>query len=414
MLQNVARLALLPAVAVCITPAAAEPSITDWPQFRGMNRDGVSAETGLLDEWPEGGPKEVWRIAVGEGFSGIAVVGDRLYTMFAEKAEEAGEPSEFAAAFDAGTGKELWRAPVGKRFDDQFGAGPRSTPTVDGDTIYVMSSRGNVAALYRETGALRWELDLEQAFGSKLPRWGFSPSLLVDGDRVILEAGAPEGKSYAALDRSTGKILWTAGDTQSMGYSSPLAVEIGGQRQYVGVVPYRLRAVDASGKEIWSHDWPRGETIAMPVFVPPDRIFLSGAEGVGAHLLQVEVEEGKARVQEIWSEPSFRNHFSSPVVDGDHIYGFDNATLKCIGLTDAGLAWAKRGLGKGSLIAADGHLYVLSDSGKLLLVRATPEAYREMGSIQALEGRSWTAPTLSGGRIYLRNHSEMVAYDVKK
>ncbi|MGD8375348.1 MAG: PQQ-like beta-propeller repeat protein [Acidobacteriota bacterium] len=410
MFYKLARIALLTAAATCIVPAAAEPSSTDWPQFRGIHRNGISAETGLLEEWPEGGPAEVWRIPIGQGFSGIAVVGDRLYTMFAATAEA---PSEFAAAFDARTGKELWRTPVGKRFDDQFGNGPRSTPTVHGDTVFVMSSRGNVAALDRETGNLRWGLDLGQAFGSKIPRWGFSPSALVDGEKVILEAGAPDGKSYVALDRGTGKVLWTTGETQSMGYSSPLAVEIGGQRQYVGVVPYRLRALDPSGKEIWSQDWPRGETIAMPVFVPPDRIFLSGAEGVGAHLLQIEVEEGKARAQEVWSEPSFRNHFSSSVVDGDHIYGFDNATLKCIGLADASLAWAKRGFGKGSLIAADGHLYILADNGKLMLVRATPEAYREVGSVQALEGRSWTSPTLSGGRIYLRNLSEMVAYDVK-
>jgi hypothetical protein len=161
-----------------------------------------------------------------------------------------------------------------------------------------------------------------------------------------------------------------------------------------------------------SYDWPEGETHASPVFIAPDRIFASGAEGVGGTLVRITFDGETYAATELWKTPFMRNHFSSSVVHGGHLFGFDNATLKAIAVADAKLAWAKRGLGKGSLMLADGHLLVLSDQGKLLLVEATPGKYVEKGTVQALEGRCWTAPTLSDGRLYLRNHTEMVGYDL--
>jgi hypothetical protein len=180
------------------------------------------------------------------------------------------------------------------------------------------------------------------------------------------------------------------------------------------VVSEKLMAIDESGKEVWSHAWPKGTTYAMPLFIPPDRLFASGPEGVGAHLLRVEENGEDSKIQELWETRFMRNHFSSSVVHDGTIYGFDNATLKAISVDDGKLAWAKRGLGKGSLILADGHLLVLSDRGKLLVVEATAEQYNEKGSVQALDGKSWTAPVLANGRLYLRNHTEMVAFDLKK
>ena len=282
-----------------------------------------------------------------------------------------------------------------------------------GDTVFVLSSFGDFAALNLEDGRIRWELNLGEAFGTKMPNFGFASSCLVDGDLVVIQAGGPEGKSYAALSRKNGEVQWTTGEAEQIGYSSPLLVEIGGTRQYVSLISNQLRSVDTEGVEIWTHPWPEGETHSMPVFIPPDKIYASGAEGVGAHLLQIEAEEGNVQVQEIWQSPFMRNHFSSSVIDGDHLYGFDNATLKCIALSDAKMAWGKRGFGKGSLILADDLLYVLSDRGQLVLAKATPDGYEETGSVQALEGRCWTSPTLSGGRLYLRNHTEMVVYDLK-
>jgi len=382
----------------------------DWPQFRGIERDGASAETGLLDHWPEGGPRQVWRVKLGDGYSSISAVAGRLYTMFA--ADHEGQPTEFAAAFDAATGKELWRTAIGKRFDNEFGNGPRATPTVAGDTVYVLGALGDLAALATENGTLRWKVNLTDKFGTAVPTFGFATSALVDGDQVVIEAGGGEGKSYAALDRKTGEVKWTAGNG-GPDYSSPVAVTRNGTTRYVYFGGGKLNCIDAQGQAVWSHDWPRGETAAMPLFIAPDRIFGAGAEGVGAHLFKITDADGTQSVERQWESGQMRIHFNAGVRVGDHIYAFDNATLKCIAVEDGALAWAKRGLGKGSLIQADGALYVLTDDGRLLLVEATPAGYREKGSVQALEGRSWTAPSLSGGTVYLRNYTEMVAYDVK-
>jgi len=392
--------------------AAAETTSRDWPQFRGARRDGQSTETGLLDAWPEGGPRQVWRQPIGEGYSEVVVVGNRLYTLYAKEVD--GEAKEFAAAFDAASGNELWRVALGKRFDNEFGNGPRSTPTVDGDRMYVLNATGDFAALALSDGKELWKVNLPQAFGSAQPTFGFSTSALVDGDQVVFEAGGPEGKSYVALERASGKTKWTVGTGgREPGYNSALAVDLGGGPRYVYIAGGKLVGLDRSGKEVWSQAWPRGESHAMPVFVAPDRIFASGAEGVGATLFRIKDDGSTATVEELWKQPAMRNHFSSSIVRDGHVYGFDNATLKCIKLEDGSLAWAKRGLGKGALAYADGRLLVLSDQGRLSLVEASPEGYVESGSVQALEGRCWTAPTVAGGRVYLRNHAEMVAYDLR-
>ena len=414
------------ALPLLLGPLPAQAS--DWPQFRGAHRDGLSDEKGLLRAWPQTGPKEAWRRPIGPGYSGVAVAGGRLYTMFAEDGDEG---QGFAAALDPATGKEIWRVAVAKRLDTQFGNGPRATPTVDKDVVYVMGSRGTVMALAAKDGAARWKLELADAFSSKVPTWGHTASVVVDGGKVILEAGGPgEGKSYAGIDAASGKVLWTSGNGPSeAGYMSPLVVDLAGVHQYVyvmgapdgppggGAPPMSaLRSVDASGKELWSLPWPSGETHATPVLVPPDRLFVSGVEGIGGAMLKVKKDAGKLAVEEIWKNPMFRTHFNAAVLHGDHLYGFDNTTLKCISVKDGSIAWAKRGLGKGSLIEADGLLMVLSDDGRLLLVEANPASYTEKGSVQALKpegGRAWTPPTLSGGRVYVRNHAELVAYDVK-
>jgi len=390
----------------------ASTAVEEWPQFRGPERSGVSRFTGLLGTWPAEGPRQIWRRPIGEGFSGVVAGGGRLYTMYA--AEHEGKPTELVAALDPATGQEVWRTPVADRYDTQFGNGPRSTPTVSGDTVFVVGSRGTVAALAMKDGAVRWKLELTEAFGSKVPTWGFSGSPLVDDGKVLVEGGGPQGKAVAALDAATGKVLWTAGDGgQEPGYNTPLAVDLAGSHQYLHFLGSRLVSFSAAGKELWSRAWPDGELHAMPLFVPPDRVFGSGVEGVGGALLRVEAASDGMKVTEVWTNPTFRTHFNAAVLHGEHLYGFDNTTLKCVSLKDGSVAWVKRGLGKGSLILADGHLIVLSDDGRLVLADASPSAYVERGVVQALTGRCWTPPSLVGGRVYVRNHAEIVAYEVK-
>ncbi|MEE8367418.1 MAG: PQQ-binding-like beta-propeller repeat protein [Thermoanaerobaculia bacterium] len=399
--------------------AKGEDPAAYWPQFRGPDRNGISRETGLDDSWPEGGPEEVWRRPVGPGFSAISVVGDRFYTAYSDDAEVGEDDeltgTEFVAAFEVATGKEIWRRDVGSKLFDEFGNGPRSTPTVDGDTLFTLTGHGSIVALGTEDGRKRWEVDVKETFGSSQAVYGFSTSVLVEDGVVITDVGGPEGKSHVGLKRETGEVLWTSGQPSRLGpgYSSVLPVDIGGRRQLIHLAGLQLRSVDTAGNEQWAIEWPRGESHSMPVFIPPDRVFASGVEGVGATVVQVKADGDGFAVEEVWKSNVMRNHFSSTLYYDDHLYGFDNATFKCVEAATGEQKWAKRGFGKGSLIYADGKLIVLSDRGRLALVKASPEAYREMGSVQALTGKSWTAPVLADGRLYLRNHTEMVSYDLR-
>jgi outer membrane protein assembly factor BamB len=388
--------------------AGAGPSTgADWPRFRGPEQSGISAETGLLRSWPESGPKVVWKKPIGSGFSTVAVVGEALYTMAVE-----GE-SEMAYRLRASDGEVVWRVPLGPVFPEIFGNGPRSTPTVDGDVVYVLAAPGRLHALKTKDGSRLWEMDLVKELGSPTPQRGFASSPLVDGDLLLLEAGGTEGRAVVALDKKTGKIRWSALNGEA-GYVTPLAVTIDGVRQYVFIRTAEGDIVSLlpDGKVHWQYSWQAG-AIASPVFIPPNRIFASATDDIGAVLLEIGKADGKATVREVWKNRLMRNHFSSSVLYQGHIYGFDNASLKCIVAETGEQKWVQRGYGKGSLILADGLLYILSDQGQLLLAEATPEGFHEKGRIQVLEGRTWTAPVLSHGRLYLRNDKEMIVVDVR-
>ena len=387
--------------------AGADPSGADWPQFRGSQQNGVSQETGLLRSWPESGPKVLWKKPIGAGFSTVPAVGDALYTMAVE-----GE-SEMAYRLRASDGEVVWRVPLGPVFPEIFGNGPRSTPLVENDAVYALSATGRLHALATKDGRRLWELDLVKELGSPTPDRGFASSPLIDGDLLLLQAGGTEGRAVVALDKKTGKIRWSALQGEP-GYPTPLAVTIDGVRQYVFVRTNEgdIVSVLPDGKVHWQYPWKDG-AIASPLFLPPNRIFASATDDVGAVLLEIDKADGKASVREVWNNRLMRNHFSSSVLYEGHIYGFDNASLKCLVAETGEQKWVQRGYGKGSLIAADGLLYILSDQGQLILAEATPAGFHEKGKVQALEGRTWTAPVLSHGRLYLRNDTEMIALDVK-
>jgi outer membrane protein assembly factor BamB len=391
-------------------PVLADPSFTapGWPQIRGPARDGHSPEVGLLRSWGEGAPRLLWRQPIGEGYSGIAAAGGRLFTLAAYGEEE------YALGLDAATGRELWRVALGENFHEEFGNGPRATPTVDGEVVYAVGSTGRLARLLAASGEKLWEVDLTRAFGMPVPQRGYSPSPLVDGDLLVLEVGGAEGRALVALDKKTGATRWVAGEGPT-GYSSPIAVTIGGVRQYVFLrrAQPEIVAVSAGGEILWTHPFP-SSGISMPLFVPPDRLFFSAAhDEVGLLLRVTEAADGRFAAAEVWRHNRMRNHFNTSVVVGEHLYGFDNATLRALVAATGETKWAYRGFGKGSLVVADGLLFVLSDRGELALVEATPEAYRELGRSQALEGKSWTAPTLAGGRLYLRDQDEIACFEVK-
>ena len=377
----------------------------DWPQYRGRHRDGVTSAGELPLAWPSAGPRVVWKKESGAGFSQLAVRDGAIYTGIAEGTVE------FAVRLDGETGQELWRTAIGTSFEDQFGNGPRATPTLDGDSLYIAGASGELHALRTADGTEIWSLNLLEKFNSQKPRFGYSPSPLVEGWLLLLEVGGEGGRSLVALDKNSGTVVWTVLSGPA-GYSSPIVVEMAGQRQVVLPRGRTLTGLSLAGAILWEYQMEE-PAIAMPVVVGGDRIFVSSMGDTGCALVKVVRTPAGLVVREEWRNRNMRNHFNSSLLIGDAIYGFDNATLKCLDLESGEVKWAKRSFGKGSLIGVDDRLLVLSVTGDLVMVEANPEAYHELGSYHALEGKSWTAPSFAGGRVYLRNLTQMTCLDLR-
>ncbi len=398
-------------VVLCTLGAGALGAVwaADWPQFRGLHRDGVSAETGLLKSWPAAGPPVVWRVPAGEGYSHIAVADGRLYTLVGRGRDE------ILLCLDAVTGRTLWHFRAGDMLMNDMGNGPRSTPTVDGGMVYAWSSQGKLYALDAKSGREVWRHDLRQEIGAESPNWGIATSPLVEGELLLVEAGGNGNRTIAAFDKKSGRLAWTSLDDRPS-YAAPIALTAAGVRQVVFLTASSLAAVAPSdGRLLWRVPWQTTFDVnaSTPIFVPPDRVYVSSGYDTGAAVYRIRARGPRLETEEVWRSRVMKNQFSSSLLAGGYLYGFDNATFKCVDVNTGEEKWKQRGLGQGSLILADGHLIVLSDAGALLLVEPTPAAYREQARAQVLTGKSWTAPTLSGGRLYLRNEDAMVALDLR-
>ena len=387
----------------------------DWPAFRGAEGDGLARETNLARAWPETGPPELWRKSIGEGYSGLTVVGDRLYTT------ELTDGEQRVVAFSVVDGKRLWSFSFGTDYQDAsgFGNGVRSTPAVHDGRVFAASADALLAALDADSGELLWRNDFKQDFDTAVPRFGFgaSPVVIEDsagGSLLVIETGGTEGRGVVAFDPKTGEVRWTSQDGPAS-YATP--VLMGGPSKSRLVFNRRsgLVALAAeTGELLWQHPSAL-DAIAMPVIVGADRLLISSAAmGDGGHLIEIRDQDGKLSAEKLWSNARFRNHFNTSVAVDGFIYGFDNATLRCLDGATGEARWAHRGYGKGSLVAADGLLFILGDRGLAALVAADPTAFNELGRVQAMEGKSWTSPSLAAGRLFLRDHDEFVAYDVRR
>lgn len=403
---------------LCAQPLLAGDEDSDtWPQYRGKYRDGISHSKDLLPSWPAEGPREVWRVAVGPGFSGISLSGDRLYTMFAA------DSTDFLVCYNAADARELWRYPLGEMFLEEFGNGPRSTPTVDETTVYALSARGVLCAVDKASGRALWKVSFGEKFDSETPQRGFAMSPLIDNGLVIIETGGlvqAEGEekifntNIAAFDKKSGELRWQYNiNPGRAGYCSPVAVDWQGNHRIVFLTSRKAIAFSDDGAVAWQAEALPG-IVGMPVFIAPDKLFVSSSLDLGCKLLQIDASGDSVQVADVWANREMKNHFNSTLYHNGHLYGFSNATLKCLDAASGEMRWAKRGYGKGSVIATEQQLIILSDRGLLALAEASPEKFTEISRIQALNGKSWTAPTLVGGRLYLRNQSEMVCYDLRK
>jgi outer membrane protein assembly factor BamB len=383
----------------------------DWPQWRGPNRDAISTETGLLKAWPESGPEVLWRIPVGAGYSGVAVVEGKLFTLW----DEAGK--QYLFGLDAGTGKELWRRELGSAFTNHYGNGPRSTPIVDEGVVFAIGTQGLLLAANKDTGAPLWQHDLVKEYAADLPSYGYSSSPLVAGDKLVVEAGGKDA-SFIAFNKKTGEVAWTAGRDRPA-YSSPINVSIAGVDQVVFWSAHGLHSVSSdSGKVLWNYSWETfcpvsGDPLntGTPLFLAPDRIYLSS--GSGAAAIRVSREGDSFKVKTVWESDSMRSDVNTSLLLGDHIYGFDRGTLKSLDAATGEIGWKARGFQRGSLIAADGRLIVLGEAGNLAMVDANPQEFIQTSSVKILEGKNWTAPALARGKLYLRNQEELVCLELK-
>lgn len=396
-----------------VVASAKDKTKHDWPRFLGPHGNGISDETGLLRSWPEKGPQEIWRVPIGIGYSGIAISNGRIYTM------DGRNDSEYLLCLNAENGQEIWRNEVEPLFKEQLsgvGDGPRSTPAIDGDVVYALSANGHLLAATTQAGTTIWKIDVKQKFEFDPPElwYGFSSSPFIDQNMLLLNVGGKGTRSIAALDKKTGETIWTT-HQDIAAYSTPIAIEFGGKPQRVFVTGFNVVSLSREGKVLWRYPWDGGNIlkIANPVFVPPDKIFVSASYSVGAVLLQMQRQSDSLTVREVWKSGVMSNHFQTSILLGKYLYGFDDGTFKCIEAETGKKMWAKRRLGKGSLIYADGMLIVLSERGQLVLAEANPQQYVELASAPVLTGRTWTPPSLANGRLYLRHQSEMVCLKLK-
>jgi len=391
-----------------------------WPMYRGAHSNGVAASITSITPWSEGqAPPQVWRRPLGEAFSGLTFSDNMLITGFSE------DSTEFLGAFDPQSGEEIWRYKMNKLYVEEFGNGPRATPAVDAHRVYMFDSWGVMHGVDLNTGKGLWKNPLAQTFKLKSAQnRGFCASpILLDGVIIQFVSGL-DSTAFMGLDCLSGHVLWRKGSALPT-FSSPALTEILGEKQAIfssGRVimrdgkrrgHYETTALNAKGETLWTGPGLPG-IITMPIGTADNQIFVASQGRWGSMTLSISKENGKYKAEKLWNSRNMRTHFNSAVFHNGFIYGFSNATLECLNAENGERQWRQRGLGKSSLIVLGHRLLILSDKGKVFLVEATPAKYNELAAFQAIEGKSWTAPTFVNGKLYVRNQEEMACYDLSK
>ena len=412
-LRTVACMGILAAILACpasarvfaqqSAPASNASRAIDWPCWRGPNYDGVCRETGLLKSWPKEGPQVLWKFPLSGGYSSFAVSCGRLYTLTCQNKKR-----EIVLALDAGTGQELWRHSYDCDYDlhvtlgERYDTGPRSAPAVDGNRVYTIGTTGLVHCLNAATGQVIWQRDLPKIGDCKCPHHGYCSSPLVRGDLLFVHPGGSAGKSLAALDKKNGTIVWQALD-DPISYSSPIWVEWNGVAQVVFFTGRSVLGISPrDGNLLWRYALEETEHqvhCATPIYAG-GFIFISSNFTSRGSLLRLK-EEGNPDL--VWQTSDMRNHFLNSVLCDGYLYGFTGPRLRCVDLRNGKMVWEKTSIGRGSILAADGHLIILCDNGELILAELSCAKYKEKARCKLLQGPALTVPVLVGGRLYLRD-----------
>jgi outer membrane protein assembly factor BamB len=404
------RTALITIVSALSLPViVSNRTLDDWSQWRGNNRDGTSAERGLLKDWPAGGPKLAWTVkGAGEGYSSFAVAGGKVYTLGARGG------TEYTMAFDEATGKKLWEVATGSRFRNDRGDGPRATPTIDGGQVYAYGASGDLAVLDAATGKIAWKINVLEKFGGRNITWGLSESPLVMPDRILINAGGASA-SIVAVNRKDGSLIWKSGSDEA-GYSSGILVPFQGIPQAVFFSASHGVAVDArDGRQLWTYGKASNSTanVATPI-ARGNKVFFSSDYGTGAGLVALSGAGNKITASEVYFTREMRNHHASSVLVGEHLYGFSSAILTAMKFETGEVAWRDRSVGKGSVVFADERLYLFSENGVVGLAEANPGGYKEHGRFEIRTGSlpTWSHPVVANGKLYLRDQDTIYAYSV--
>lgn len=414
--------ALRVVVASLVLLVAGRSLAADWPQWRGPQRNGVSQETGLLKEWPKEGPKLVWQVKnIGSGYSTPAVVGERIYLLANE-----GLDNEVVQARAVIDGKQVWSTRIGKvgnpNQQPNYPAA-RSTPTVDGDSLYALGSNGDLTCLETSTGKVCWRKNLRTDFGGKPGTWAYSESPLIDGDVLVCTPGGSTA-TLVVLKKSTGETIWKSAQPtgDEAAYSSAIIVEVDGIKQYVQFLQKGLVGVEAkTGKLLWRYGRSaQGSPAVIPTPVAGNGSIYSAAARSGGGLVTLKFHDGAVEADQVYFSPKLPTSIGGVVKVGDFLYGTTGQSLLCTEFATGNAKWAEKSLGAASLCYADGRLYLHGENGDVALVEATAEAYQEKGRFtlpeQPNRGRSkaWAYPAVANGRLYIRDLDTLWCYDVKE
>ncbi|HWA97927.1 MAG TPA: PQQ-binding-like beta-propeller repeat protein [Pirellulales bacterium] len=430
-----AALMLCVCVAIAITtpstrgaaPNSTTPSTLDWPTFRGAQRTGVSSDTGLLQQWPEGGPPLLWDMpGAGRGYASLAVAGERIYTL-GDAPSTANDQDEYLLAFDRRTGKPVWKLKVGAPWTDgkPTWQSSRSTPTADGNALYALSAHGDLICCDAATGSERWRKNLKTDFGGKKgDGWGYSESVLIDGPNLICTPGG-EQATMVALDKRNGNLVWKTvrpGD-RGAGHASVVISQIGKTKVYVQTTASGALGVRASdGKLLWSYEIDKTTAVIPTPIVRGDLVFFSAGYKRGGALLRQVTDGLGVKVEEVYPlNPALANKHGGIVLVGDYLYGDsdDQGIIFCAELMTGEIKWKARGSGHGSasMAAADGCLYIHFSDGVMSLAKADPNGFVETGSFTVPgsgERPSWAHPVIVDGKLYLREQDHLICYNLRK
>lgn len=398
----------------------------DWPQWLGPTRDSVSKETGLLDRWPKEGPQLLWRVTgLGDGYGAPAVAGGRIYLISNE-----GMESENLRAMSVDDGKTLWTVRLGKVGNpDQAPSYPasRSTPTVEGDLVYAFSSDGDLACVESATGKVRWKIATRQAYAGEPGKWAYAESPLIDGDTLVVSPGGTQA-TLLAVNKKTGKLIWKSAipGGEAAGYSSAIIVNGGGRRQYVQFLSKGVVGVDAkSGEMLWRYDM----TSKGPANIPTplgsgDYVYSTARSMTAGGLVHLQPKPGGGvNAEQVYFERGLPSAIGGAVKVGDILYGTTGEGLVAADFLTGKVRWTNPSVGAGSVLYAEGNLYVYGEDGDVALVEATPQEYREKGRFtppdhpahpRGAREKSWAYPVVANGRLYLRDLGVMWCYDVRK